>query len=75
MLLVTVSVSFMVQLTLIYVPFMQSIFQTEALRARDISTLLTLAGISLGLHELRRGYERKTYVGTGGKYEVADDVA
>lgn len=75
MLLVTVSVSFLVQLALIYVPFMQKIFQTEALGLRDLSTLLTLAGISLGLHELRRGWERKTYAEASGTYEVADDVA
>jgi len=58
MLVATVSVSFLVQLTLVYVPFMQSIFQTEALRMTDISRLLVIAAISVGLHEGRRRYER-----------------
>jgi P-type Ca2+ transporter type 2C len=75
MLLVTVSTSFFVQLTLIYVPFMQAVFQTEALRARDLSTLLLLAATSAGLHETRRRWEKQAYGGTGGLYEVGEDVA
>jgi len=59
MLLTTVSVSFLVQLALIYVPFMQVIFQTESLTMRDLITLLCLGATSMGLHEVRRGYERK----------------
>ena len=67
MLVTTVSISFLVQLTLIYVPFMQSIFQTEALSMSDISRLLFIAGLSFTLHETRRRYERaqaaeQTYV-------------
>lgn len=58
MLIGTVSVSFAVQLTLIYVPFMQSIFQTAALDLGDLIMLLMLAGISATLHEGRRRYER-----------------
>ncbi|KAH9914676.1 calcium-transporting ATPase [Fomitopsis serialis] len=58
MLISTVSISFLVQLTLIYVPFMQSIFQTEALSMADISRLLFIAGLSFALHEGRRRYER-----------------
>ena len=58
MLITTVSVSFVVQLTLIYVPFMQSVFQTAALDFDDLGTLLMLAGISMALHEGRRRYER-----------------
>ena len=58
MLLTTVSVSFIVQLTLIYVPFMQSIFQPAALDLDDLATLLGLGCLSAGLHELRRRYER-----------------
>ncbi|KAL4249588.1 High affinity Ca2+/Mn2+ P-type ATPase-like protein [Abortiporus biennis] len=58
MLITTVSVSFLVQLSLIYVPFMQAIFQTAALDWSDLCTLLLLAGISMGLHEARRRYER-----------------
>ena len=59
MLVSTVSVSFIVQLSLIYVPLMQSIFQTAALDSGDLLLLLILAGISFTLHEFRRGYERK----------------
>ncbi|PCH35653.1 calcium-transporting P [Wolfiporia cocos MD-104 SS10] len=58
MLVVTISMSFLTQLTLVYVPFMQSIFQTEALSGTDISRLLFIAGLSFGLHEGRRRYER-----------------
>ncbi len=38
---------------------MQAVFQTESLSLRDLSTLLFLAGTSYGLHEARRGYERR----------------
>ena len=58
MLIATVSVSFVVQLALIYVPFMQSIFQTAALDFGDLTMLLILGGISATLHEARRRYER-----------------
>lgn len=59
MLISTVSVSFIVQLSLIYVPFMQKIFQTAALDLADLLLLFSLAAISFGLHEARRSYERK----------------
>jgi len=58
MLISTVSVSFIVQLSLIYVPFMQKIFQTAALDLVDLLLLFILATISFGLHEVRRSYER-----------------
>ncbi|KAM0753030.1 calcium-transporting P [Meredithblackwellia eburnea MCA 4105] len=58
LLLLTVSISLLAQLSLIYVPFLQSVFQTEALSFRDFSVLLTLAGCSMSLHELRRRWER-----------------
>ncbi|KAI0076399.1 calcium-transporting P, partial [Panus rudis PR-1116 ss-1] len=58
MLITTVSISFIVQLSLIYVPFMQAVFQTAALDFYDFSTLLVLAAISMTLHEGRRRYER-----------------
>jgi P-type Ca2+ transporter type 2C len=64
MLLTTVSISFLVQLGLIYVPYMQAIFQTAALGKGDLTTLLTLAGISFLLHEGRRRYERSVAVNT-----------
>ncbi|KZT27144.1 calcium-transporting P [Neolentinus lepideus HHB14362 ss-1] len=66
MLLTTVSISFLSQLALIYVPFMQSIFQTEALGSSDMTTLLCLAGLSFGLHEARRRWERKIEREMGG---------
>src|SRR5712671_456583 len=67
MLMITVAVSFLSQLALVYVPFMQAIFQTEALPMDDLLLLLALAGSSFILHESRRRYERtlnqrETYV-------------
>jgi P-type Ca2+ transporter type 2C len=59
MLLTTVSISFISQLALVYVPFMQAVFQTEGLSSNDLSTLLMLAAASFTLHEGRRRYERK----------------
>ncbi|KAH9889282.1 hypothetical protein C8Q73DRAFT_654401, partial [Cubamyces lactineus] len=59
MLVTTVSTSFVVQLALIYVPFLQSVFQTEALDLFDLCTLLALGAVSASLHEARRQYERK----------------
>jgi P-type Ca2+ transporter type 2C len=54
-----VSVSAAVQLGLVYVPFLQSIFHTAPLDFSDLSIILGLAGVSFTLHELRRGFERK----------------
>lgn len=62
MLLLAVSISFLVQLSFIYVPFLQSIFQTQALSVRDLSVLLLLGGCSMTIHEWRRRYERKQLV-------------
>ncbi|KZO92293.1 calcium-transporting P [Calocera viscosa TUFC12733] len=59
MLITTVSVSFITQLALIYVPVMQAIFQTESLSSRDLFILVALAVTSFGFHEIRRRYERK----------------
>ncbi|KAF8058702.1 Ca-transporting ATPase [Lyophyllum atratum] len=59
MLVGTVSVSALTQVALVYVPFMQRIFQTAALSLSDLSMILALAGISFALHEGRRTYERK----------------
>lgn len=60
MLFLTVSISFLAQLALVYVPILQHVFQTEALGLRDLLTLLGLAATSMGAHEGRRWYERKT---------------
>ncbi|CAH7666045.1 calcium-transporting P-type ATPase [Phakopsora pachyrhizi] len=57
-LLITVSLSFFSQLAIIYLPFFQSIFQTQALNGRDLLMLLSLSSISFGLHEVRRKYEK-----------------
>nr|ODN86921.1 hypothetical protein L203_03694 [Cryptococcus depauperatus CBS 7841] len=59
MLFLTVSISFICQLALVYVPILQHVFQTETLSARDLFMLLGLAGTSMGLHEGRRWWERK----------------
>lgn len=59
MLVTTVTTSFFVQLGLIYLPFMQPVFQTEALAFSDLFTLLILGGIALAMHEGRRRYERQ----------------
>jgi Ca2+-transporting ATPase len=59
MLFLTISISFICQLGLIYVPPLQHIFQTEALGLRDLFMLLGLAATSMGLHEGRRWWERK----------------
>ena len=58
MLMLTCSISFSVQLLLIYFPPLQAVFQTEALSLRDLSVLLSLSALSAGLHEMRRRYER-----------------
>jgi len=61
MLLITVGVSFLSQLALVYVPVMQAIFQTEALAMDDLILLFALAASSFALHESRRRYERSKY--------------
>jgi P-type Ca2+ transporter type 2C len=63
MLVLTVSVSFLAQISLVYVPFMQAVFQTEALELRDLLIILGLAGTSMVLHEIRRTFERKVNAG------------
>ncbi|KAJ6631379.1 hypothetical protein B0H10DRAFT_2159734 [Mycena sp. CBHHK59/15] len=57
MLVTTVSISAISQLALVYVPFMQAIFQTAALDLSDLGVILALAGTSFALHEGRRRYE------------------
>lgn len=58
MLVTTVSISALTQLALVYVPFMQAVFQTAALGSRDMGVIVMLAGSSFGLHEVRRRWER-----------------
>jgi Ca2+-transporting ATPase len=69
LLLITVGVSFLSQLGLVYVPFMQAIFQTEALRMDDLLLLLAFAGSSFVMHETRRRYERS--LNQGETYAIA----
>ncbi|KAJ7578276.1 Ca-transporting ATPase [Mycena floridula] len=59
MLVTTVSISAAVQLALVYVPVMQSIFQTAELSFSDLSVILGLAATSFCLHEVRRSFERR----------------
>jgi len=58
MLITTISVSFFVLMTLLYVSWMQKVFQTVALPWADMCTLLMLAASAFVLHECRRMYER-----------------
>lgn len=58
MLVTTISVSFLVQLALVYIPIMQAIFQTEAISSKDLWTILLIAATSFILHEGRRHFER-----------------
>jgi P-type Ca2+ transporter type 2C len=58
MLVLTCSISLLVQLALVYFPPLQAIFQTEALSARDLAVIVILAGVSASLHEVRRRIER-----------------
>ena len=62
MLIIAVAISFLSsQLGLVYIPFMQAIFQTEALPLDDLLLLFALAGSTFELHEVRRRYERALY--------------
>ncbi|KAK7014776.1 High affinity Ca2+/Mn2+ P-type ATPase-like protein [Paramarasmius palmivorus] len=72
MLVTTVSISAITQFGLVYVPLMQSVFQTAALSMKDLSVILMLAGISFVLHEMRRAWERQrmTEGGLGGRRTV-----
>ena len=58
MLLWTTGLSFGMQLLIIYVPILQSIFLTEALGLNDFSYLISIAIVGYGLQECRRIYER-----------------
>ncbi|GAA6029522.1 hypothetical protein JCM8097_003720 [Rhodosporidiobolus ruineniae] len=58
MLLLAVSISFLVQVALIYLPILQPVFQTQALSTGDIFTLVGLGTCSMLAHEMRRVFER-----------------
>jgi Ca2+-transporting ATPase len=59
MLITTVSISAVTQLGLVYIGFLQKIFKTDALDFEDLGIIVSLAGISFGLHEVRRWVERQ----------------
>ena len=58
MLITTVGISFLVQMGIVYVPFMQGVFQTVGLSGNDLGFVMVIAGIGFVLHEGRRRYER-----------------
>ncbi|KAJ7251155.1 Ca-transporting ATPase [Mycena haematopus] len=74
MLVTTVSISAVSQLALVYVPFMQAIFQTAALDTGDLGVILGLAATSFALHEARRRYERKLNLELTWAHEGAEMV-
>jgi Ca2+-transporting ATPase len=67
MLVATVGISALTQLALVYVPFLQAVFQTEALGVRDMGVIMSIAAASFSLHEVRRRWER--HVEDKGGYE------
>ncbi|KAI9510330.1 Ca-transporting ATPase [Russula earlei] len=74
MLLITVATSFLSQLGLIYVPFLQAVFQTESLAMDDLFLLFALAASSFALHESRRRYERSKNQSETYGYEMEERV-
>ena len=73
--MITVGVSFVVHLALVYVPFLQAVFQTEALAVQDLGTLLMLAATAFTLHEARRRYERHLNADEQALYSSLDSLA
>ena len=57
MLIVTVAISFMLRLGLIYILFMQAIFLTEAVPLDDLLLLIPLSGSFFAQHESRTRYK------------------
>ncbi|CBQ69279.1 probable PMR1-secretory pathway Ca++-transporting P-type ATPase [Sporisorium reilianum SRZ2] len=76
MLGVTVSVSLLAQMAMVYLAPLQGVFQTTALALADLVFLAGIAGVSFGLHEVRRTWERRvaeeevkeTAAGAGGEW-------
>ena len=58
---------FLVQLAVIYVPWLQSILQTEALALSDLLSILVLSSLVLWVDELRKWLTRRTVTRTHGK--------
>ena len=59
MLGLTVSISLLAQLSMVYLPPLQGVFQTTGLALTDLVFLALIAGVSFGLHEVRRAWERR----------------
>ncbi|GAC96061.1 hypothetical protein PHSY_003640 [Pseudozyma hubeiensis SY62] len=59
MLGLTVSISLVAQLAMVYFPPLQGVFQTTGLALADLVFLAMIAGVSFGLHEVRRTWERR----------------
>ncbi|KAI3492975.1 hypothetical protein L1887_42350 [Cichorium endivia] len=60
MLGITVSISLVAQMAMVYFPPLQGVFQTTgALVWRDLAFLVAIAAVSFGMHEARRTYERR----------------
>ncbi|PWN51563.1 calcium-transporting P [Violaceomyces palustris] len=66
MLTITLSISLITQLCLIYLPLLQGIFQTTSLSLGDLSSIVVISGISFTLHEGRRWFERVWFEGKSG---------
>lgn len=60
MLGLTVGISLLAQLSMVYLPPLQGVFQTTPLAFADLVFLAFIAALSFGLHELRRMWERTT---------------
>ncbi|CDU22366.1 probable PMR1-secretory pathway Ca++-transporting P-type ATPase [Sporisorium scitamineum] len=59
MLGLTVSMSLLAQMGMVYLGPLQGVFQTTALAMGDLVVLAAIAAVSFGLHEVRRMWERK----------------
>lgn len=59
MLGLTVSVSLLAQLGMVYLPPLQGVFQTTGLAMGDLVFLGGIAAVSFGLHQVRRIWERR----------------
>ncbi len=59
MLGITVSISLVAQMAMVYFPPLQGVFQTTGLAFGDLAFLVAIAAISFGMHEARRTYERR----------------
>ncbi|SNX82008.1 probable PMR1 - secretory pathway Ca++-transporting P-type ATPase [Melanopsichium pennsylvanicum] len=70
MLGLTVSISLLAQLGMVYLPPLQGVFQTTGLAFGDLVLLACIAAISFGLHEVRRIWERRL-----AEEEIKDAVA